>query len=149
MGKINKIKAIRISSIVLPGVVGYISSWLFKFPLEYAAIAIYVMGYAFGLLDGSNLDKIIQQRKEEKEKKRSYRTWVVLMAFRCKYIGQTEGKEILTLKGYRYIPIPILWRSYSMLLTFVSKKYRETMLSVLESVERYKNPFIVSLTQNS
>lgn len=61
-----------------------------------------------------------------------YRAFVFKMALRCGYIGHEDGGSGLTLKGWGYLKSESFWRFCNRLLVKYSKKYRATMLCLLE-----------------
>lgn len=61
-----------------------------------------------------------------------YLSKLTLMLLRCGYLEDQNGKTNLTLKGWGYIKWPTFWRIVNEIRLKISKRYRYTMMALME-----------------
>jgi len=65
-----------------------------------------------------------------------YRAWITKMALRCNFVTDQYGRNPLTTKGWGYIRSARFWRFISLILVSTSSRYRNYMLSFLNTIEK-------------
>ena len=66
-----------------------------------------------------------------------YKAKVMLLMFRCEYIGNDLYKSPLTKKGRGFLSLPpSFWRKYNDVLCYVSKRHSDTVYWILNTLHQ-------------